>query len=112
MTSLKVDGGMTNSDVFVQIQADILGVAVMRPSMRETTALGAALAAGLAVGVWSSVDQLQSMASAAMTTFQPENGMYIRFVFCLMYVDAVYETFETWKCVIEHVKQWPIKKQK
>lgn len=46
---LKVDGGLTNSDLCMQIQADVLGIDVERPVMRETTALGAALAAGLAV---------------------------------------------------------------
>ncbi|EGF79186.1 hypothetical protein BATDEDRAFT_30231 [Batrachochytrium dendrobatidis JAM81] len=53
---LRVDGGLTNSDICMQIQADIAGVGVDRPLMRETTALGAALAAGLAVGVWKSLD--------------------------------------------------------
>ncbi|TPX65458.1 glycerol kinase [Spizellomyces sp. 'palustris'] len=49
---LKVDGGMTNSELGMQIQADLLGIEVVRPAMRETTALGAALAAGLTVGIW------------------------------------------------------------
>ncbi|KAJ3106207.1 Glycerol kinase [Phlyctochytrium planicorne] len=52
---LKVDGGLTNSDLCMQLQADIAGVQVERPAMRETTALGAAIAAGLAVGVWPSI---------------------------------------------------------
>lgn len=52
LTSLNVDGGMTNSDVFCQIQADILGVEVSRPAMRETTALGSALLAGQAKGLF------------------------------------------------------------
>ncbi len=56
LASLKVDGGVTNSDLCMQIQADILGINVERPVMRESTALGAALAAGLASGVWSSLD--------------------------------------------------------
>ncbi|KAI9260129.1 hypothetical protein BY458DRAFT_516656, partial [Sporodiniella umbellata] len=55
---LKVDGGMSNSDLCMQIQADILGIGVDRPQMRETTALGAAIAAGLAIGLWKSIDQL------------------------------------------------------
>lgn len=59
--SLRVDGGLTNSDVTMQLQADILGIDVVRPCMREPTALGCALAAGLAVGVWDSIDQLQSL---------------------------------------------------
>ncbi|KAJ3145318.1 hypothetical protein HDU89_007175 [Geranomyces variabilis] len=57
---LKVDGGMTNSDLTMQIQADLLGISVERPAMRETTALGAALAAGLAVGVWKDLDNFKA----------------------------------------------------
>ena len=52
---IRVDGGMTASDQLMQIQADIGGVEIDRPVMLETTALGAALAAGLAVGVWPSL---------------------------------------------------------
>ena len=57
MTSLKVDGGVTASDLCMQIQADTLGVEVIKPKVAETTALGAAYAAGLAVGFWSSPDE-------------------------------------------------------
>ncbi len=49
---LKVDGGMTGNELLMQFQADLLGVPVVRPRVRETTALGAAFAAGLAVGFW------------------------------------------------------------
>lgn len=59
LVSLKVDGGMTNSDLGMQIQSDLLGINVERPSMRETTALGAALAAGLAVKLWETLDDFQ-----------------------------------------------------
>ena len=51
-TSLKVDGGMVDNDLLMQFQADILGVPVIRPQVAETTALGAAYAAGLAIGFW------------------------------------------------------------
>jgi glycerol kinase len=57
---LKVDGGVTANDLCMQIQADILGVPVSRPVVAETTALGAAYAAGLAVGFWSSTDELRA----------------------------------------------------
>ncbi len=57
---LKVDGGVTRNDLCMQIQADVLGVSVSRPVVAETTALGAAYAAGLAVGFWSSTEQLRS----------------------------------------------------
>jgi glycerol kinase len=56
---LKVDGGVTANDLCMQIQADVLGVPVSRPQVAETTALGAAYAAGLAVGFWSSTDELR-----------------------------------------------------
>ncbi|HEU4320194.1 MAG TPA: glycerol kinase GlpK [Acidimicrobiia bacterium] len=61
LAELRVDGGMTVNDGLMQFQADLLGVDVVRPSVIETTALGAAYGAGLAVGVWSSLDELRSL---------------------------------------------------
>ena len=58
LTELRVDGGMTANDLLMQMQADVLGVDVIRPVVPETTALGAAYAAGLAVGYWSSTDDI------------------------------------------------------
>jgi glycerol kinase len=60
LTSLKVDGGMVANETLMQFQADILGVPVIRPVVAETTALGAAYAAGLAVGYWSSEDDIRA----------------------------------------------------
>ena len=57
---LKVDGGVTANDLCMQMQADILGVPVSRPVVAETTALGAAYAAGLAVGFWKDTDELRA----------------------------------------------------
>ncbi|WP_179816475.1 glycerol kinase GlpK [Allostreptomyces psammosilenae] len=57
---LRVDGGVTANDLCMQIQADVLGVPVSRPVVAETTALGAAYAAGLAVGFWRSTDELRA----------------------------------------------------
>jgi glycerol kinase len=57
---LKVDGGVTANDLCMQLQADILGVPVSRPVVAETTALGAAYAAGLATGFWSTTDELRA----------------------------------------------------
>ncbi|HET9731879.1 MAG TPA: glycerol kinase GlpK [Acidimicrobiales bacterium] len=57
---LKVDGGVTANDLCMQIQADVVGVPVSRPVVAETTALGAAYAAGLAVGFWKSTDELRA----------------------------------------------------
>ena len=58
ITELKADGGMVANRLLMQFQADMLGAPVVRPEVAETTALGAAYAAGLAVGVWSGVDEL------------------------------------------------------
>ena len=58
-TELRVDGGMTANELLMQFQADVLGVPVIRPKVTETTALGAAYAAGLATGFWSDQDELQ-----------------------------------------------------
>lgn len=58
-TDLRVDGGMTGNDLLMQFQADVLGVPVIRPKVTETTALGAAYAAGLATGFWSDQDELR-----------------------------------------------------
>ena len=60
LTSLKVDGGMVFNGLLMQFQSDMLGVPVIRPKVAETTALGAAYAAGLAVGFWSSFDELRA----------------------------------------------------
>ncbi len=60
LTMLKVDGGVTANALCMQLQADILGVPVSKPVVPETTALGAAYAAGLAVGFWESTDELRA----------------------------------------------------
>jgi glycerol kinase len=58
LTELRVDGGAARNDMLMQIQADLLGAPVVRPAVTETTALGAAYLAGLAVGFWKSVDEI------------------------------------------------------
>jgi glycerol kinase len=60
LTSLKVDGGMVVNELLMQFQADILDVPVIRPTVAETTALGAAYAAGLAAGFWREVEDLRA----------------------------------------------------
>ena len=59
LTALKVDGGMVFNNLLMQFQSDVLGVPVIRPVVAETTALGAAYAAGLAVGYWAEVEDLR-----------------------------------------------------
>src|SRR5262249_7321679 len=68
---LRVDGGAAANNLLMQFQADLLGVAVVRPRVLETTALGAAYLAGLAVGVWKSADELQSHRQVERT-FEPQ----------------------------------------
>ena len=58
LAELRVDGGAARNDMLMQFQADLLGVPVARPAVTETTALGAAYLAGLAVGFWSSTDEI------------------------------------------------------
>ena len=60
LTELKVDGGASRNNLLMQSQADILGIKVVRPRITETTALGAAYLAGLAVGFWKNVDEIKS----------------------------------------------------
>jgi glycerol kinase len=60
LASLKVDGGMVHNELLMQFQADVLGVPVIRPTVAETTSLGAAYAAGLATGFWSEVEDLRA----------------------------------------------------
>jgi glycerol kinase len=71
---LAVDGGMSSSDLTMQTQADVSGIRVERPAMRETTALGAAIAAGLAVeGCWTSLGELTEITQKqnGRTVFEP-----------------------------------------
>jgi glycerol kinase len=60
LKSMRVDGGATANDLLMQIQSDVMGIEIIRPEVIETTALGAAYAAGLAVGVWTSQNELRN----------------------------------------------------
>ena len=73
LAQLAVDGGMSNSDLCMQTQADIIQIPVDRPAMRETTCLGAAIAAGFAAGVWSSFEELSKINTSGRTLFTPGN---------------------------------------
>lgn len=70
LTELKVDGGMSNSALCMQTQADLTQIPIIRPKMRETTALGAAIAAGFASEVWKTFDELNEVNTAGQTTFE------------------------------------------
>ena len=93
LTELRVDGGMTSNALLMQFQADILGIPVVRPAVTETTALGAAYAAGLAVGVWSGLDELQSLWSEDRR-FEPEMSSGERAERLRMWRKAVTKTFD------------------
>lgn len=72
LEGLAVDGGMSNSDLCMQTQADVIGIPVNRPVMRETTSLGAAIAAGFAVDIWKQFDELKEINKEDRTIFQPK----------------------------------------
>ncbi|KAH0293177.1 glycerol kinase [Aureobasidium namibiae CBS 147.97] len=72
LSDLAVDGGMSNSNICMQTQANIIGIPVNRPAMRETTALGAAIAAGFAVDIWKEFSELKAINQKNRMVFEPE----------------------------------------
>jgi glycerol kinase len=94
LSSLKVDGGMVVNDLLMQFQADVLDVPVVRPVVAETTALGAAYAAGLAVGFWSSTDEIRANWSADRT-WEPAMDATVR--------ESMYST---WKKAVTRTLDW------
>jgi glycerol kinase len=93
LASLKVDGGMVGNELLMQFQADILDVPVVRPVVAETTALGAAYAAGLAVGFWSSTDEIRTN-WAADRTWSPAMDATEREALYSTWQKAVTRTFD------------------
>lgn len=94
LETLRVDGGATANDFLMQFQADILGVTVQRPAVTETTALGAAYLAGLAVGFWSGQHELTSQ-WAVDATFEPHMSKDQR--------DSLYAG---WQRAVERAQHW------
>jgi glycerol kinase len=92
--ALRVDGGATANDLLMQFQADILGIPVVRPRVLETTALGAAYLAGLAVGVWSGPDEIAARWSVDRT-FEPA-----------MSADERGTRVAHWRRAVERAKDW------
>jgi glycerol kinase len=92
LSSLKVDGGMVYNDLLMQFQADILGVPVVRPKVAETTALGAAYIAGLAVGFWDNFKDLQANWQISKT-WEPAMEKFQRQVLYKGWLKAVERTF-------------------
>ena len=93
LKALKVDGGMVYNELLMQFQADILGVPVVRPVVAETTALGAAYAAGLAVGFWGNLDDLRSNWQIDRT-WEPQMAMDTRAALYKGWKKAVTRTFD------------------
>ncbi len=93
LNSLKVDGGMVANDLLMQFQSDLLNVPVIRPSITETTALGAAYAAGLAVGYWTSMEDLKQYWSVDKT-WQPQMDDRVRQAGVRGWKKAVQRTFD------------------
>lgn len=86
---------MANKRVREQTQSDLIGIPVDRPAMRETTALGAAIAAGFAVGVWESFEDLASVNTEGSTVFKPQ-----------ITIAAADKRFERWEKAVQMSKGW------
>ncbi len=91
---LRVDGGAAVDDLLMQFQADLLGVPVIRPAVNETTALGAAYLAGLAVGFWNSPEEIRKL-RAADTRYEPVSGQ-----------KKIAASRERWKRAVERSRNW------
>ncbi len=96
LLELRVDGGATANDLLMQFQADLLGVAVVRPKVTETTALGAAYMAGLSVGFWESIDEVSSRWKVDRR-FEPS-----------MSRDAAAARMEQWSRAVERSRDWHV----
>ncbi len=94
LSELRVDGGAAANDLLLQIQADLLGVTVVRPSILETTALGAAYLAGLAVGFWQDVDEIASHWRVDSSFVAEASG------------ETVESRMQTWNRAIDRAKGW------
>jgi glycerol kinase len=96
VTEVRVDGGAAASNLLMQFQADILGVAVQRPRVTETTALGAAYLAGLGVGFWTDAGELAAHRDIDRT-FEPAMSATERA-----------ERLAQWHRAVERVRDWAV----
>jgi len=94
LTALKVDGGMVYNELLMQFQSDVLGIPVIRPKVAETTALGAAYAAGLAVGFWETEDDIRKNWGMDKT-WQPDDSS-----------SAGSEQYAEWKKAVTRTFDW------
>ncbi|KYG41410.1 hypothetical protein M433DRAFT_75929 [Acidomyces richmondensis BFW] len=95
LSGLAVDGGMSNSNLCMQTQANVIGIPVDRPAMRETTALGAAIAAGFAVGIWKEFDELKAINQKNRNVFHPDISP-----------EQSAKMFKRWTRAVEMCKGW------
>jgi glycerol kinase len=91
---LRVDGGAARNDLMMQFQADLLGVPVVRPSVTETTAIGAAYLAGLSVGFWKTPQEVSAQWQVERR-FEPQ-----------MPASQASNLRERWKAALERAKRW------
>ena len=92
MTEMKVDGGITANQLCMQLQADVMGIEIVKPFITETTALGAAYAAGLAIGFWKSTDEVKSQWRQDRR-WRPESDEKTRTIGAARWKEAVERTF-------------------
>ncbi|GGG67801.1 glycerol kinase GlpK [Corynebacterium pelargi] len=100
LTDLRVDGGMTMNELLMQFQADVLGTNVQRPKNIETTATGAAYAAGLSVGFWENLQALQQQTDAAKV-WKPK-----------MDAEEVDALYSEWNRAVERTYDWEVSEKK
>jgi glycerol kinase len=92
MTEMKVDGGITANQLCMQLQADVMGIDIVKPLITETTALGAAYAAGLAIGFWQSTDEVKAQWRQDRI-WHPESNKKTRTIGAARWKQAVERTF-------------------
>ncbi len=95
INAVKVDGGAANNNFMMQFQADILGIPVIRPGVTETTSLGAAYAAGLAVGFWENLEELKQKWRIERI-FEPQMQKSVR-----------ERLYKRWKQAVRLAMSWP-----
>ena len=94
LSTMRVDGGATQNNLLMQMQADILGIEISRPVITETTALGAALAAGLAIGFWKDRSELAGIWKES-GHWSPSANLQLRT-----------EGYENWKKALTRTLNW------
>ncbi len=97
LRDLRVDGGATANNLLLEIQANILGATVIRPKMVESTVAGAAYLAGLAVGYWLDINELNRLIGSEATCFEPKLDVVKRD-----------KNYKTWRRAVERASNWEV----